>query len=214
MAILALCALGLSGSLWSADAVARTRRRPLCARFRCKTVADNAQVRVAAVTVSGRYGERYSEHVAVWKPSGRTTPLGDNGGNALGDGSFLGRFALAGRFLGYATVGFSHEETGLAGYGVARLNVQSGHREDVTLGRDGTLANTRCVGEAIDAGASGVTAIVATAAGTVAWIMAGHFVPGPTVVCEMSPGSQSPVVLAQSKEIVPDSLAVAGEHLY
>jgi hypothetical protein len=211
-AILALCALSVSGSLWSVDAVARTRHRPLCARFRCKTVADNALVRVASVTVNGPYGEAYLEHVAVWKPSGRTTPLGDNGGNGF-DCRCLGRFALTGRFLGYATVGFSHEEPATVGYGVARLNVQTGQRERVSIDFDGTSPNKQCVGEAVGFGASGVTAVVATAAGTVAWIMA-PFPTGPSVVCEIPPASNIPIVLAASKELVPDSLALAPGRLY
>jgi hypothetical protein len=214
-ATLALSALVVAGSTWSGDAVAQKRHRPLCARLRCKTVLDSAHVRLATVTVSDAYGEPYLEHVAVWKPSGRTTPLGDNGGSGF-DCTCLGRFALAGRFLGYVTVGFSHEEPSTVGYGVARLNVQTGHREDVSVDFDGTATNKGCVGEAFASGASGVTAIVATAAGTVAWIMAAPFPPrlSGSVVCEISPGADVPSVLAESKEIVPDSLALAPGRLY
>jgi hypothetical protein len=59
-----------------------------------------------------------------------------------------------------------------------------------------------------------VTAIVATAAGTMAWIVAEPFQPGPSLVCEVSPGSNTPLVLAESKEIVHDSLALAPGRLY
>ena len=163
--------------------------------------------------VSGPYGEPYLEHVAEWKPSGRTTPLGDNGGNGF-ECTCLARFALAGRFLGYATFGSTHEYQ-TADYSVARLNVQTGHREDVSIDPDVTSLNRRCLGASLKFTAhSGVTTIVATAAGTVAWIMAEPLPAGPSVVCEIPPGSNTPLVLAESKEIVPDSLALAPGRLY
>jgi hypothetical protein len=181
----------------------------VCARLRCKTVADSAQVRLAVVTIGeSASAESYSEHVAVWKSSGRTTPLGDYEGF---DCSCLGPFALVGRYLGYAVQSVSHEEPWASFYGVARLNVQTGRREEASVDFHGPSTNTRCVGQVSGSG-SGVTAIVATAAGTVAWILEAGA--GSGVLCEMPAGSNTPLVLAESTGLVPDSLAVAPGRLY
>src|SRR6202047_4792579 len=71
------------------------------------------------------------------------SPLGDDGGNAF-DCSCLGNFALAGRYLGYATIAFSHEEPSSVGIRVARLNGQTGPREDASVDFDGTSTTKKC----------------------------------------------------------------------
>jgi hypothetical protein len=123
------------------------------------------------------------------------------------DASALGRFALAGRFVGYATSSYNHEYLESA-YGVVRINAQDGRREGVPL-PDQDLS----VGEAPQPWAlcgvetRPVTALVVTNAGTVAWAKEG-------VVCELPHGSRTPVLLANSRTIGLYSLRLAGGHLY
>jgi hypothetical protein len=200
-----LCVLAFVGSLLSADAGAYTRQRALCAQYRCHTVLQTA--RVLLVRVDARepeYETVPSVHYAVWKPSGRSTPFGDFAGM---DASVLERFALAGRFVGYATSSCSHETLECA-YGVLRINAQDGRREGVPL-PDFDLS----VGEAPQPWAPcgsetrHVTALVVTSAGTVAWAKE-H------VVCELPHGSRTPVLIADSPTIGLYSVRLAGGHLY
>jgi hypothetical protein len=123
------------------------------------------------------------------------------------DPSALDRFALAGRFVGYATASFSHEYLESA-YGVSRINAQDGRREGVPV-PDSDLS----VGESPPPWAlcgwetRPVTALVVTNAGTVAWAKE-H------VVCELPHGSPTPILLADSPTIGLYSLRLAGGHLY
>jgi hypothetical protein len=200
-----LCALAVVGSLPSADAGAFLRQRALCAQYRCHTVLQTARVRVIrAEARQPEYEAVPSLHYAVWKPSGRSTPFSDLGGI---DASVLERFALAGRFLGYATSSCNHETLECA-YGVSRINAQDGRREVVPL-PDLDLG----VGEAPQPWAPcgwetrPATALVVTNAGTVAWAKE-H------VVCELPHGSRAPVLLADSPNTGLYSLRLAGGHLY
>jgi hypothetical protein len=200
-----LCALAVVGCLLSADAGAHMRQRALCAQYRCHRVAENARVRIVRVEArQPEYEVIPSLHYSVWKPSGRSTPFGDFAGI---DASVLERFALAGRFVGYATSSCSHETLECA-YGVFRMNGQDGRREEVPL-PDLDLG----VGEAPQPWAPcgwetrHVTALVVTSAGTVAWAKE-H------VVCELPHGSRTPVLLADSPNIGLYSLRLAGGHLY
>jgi hypothetical protein len=148
-------------------------------------------------------GYGFSLHYAIWKPSGRLTAFGDFGGN---DANILERFALDGRFVGYAAESFSHE-TLERSYAVYRMNVQSGRREEVPP-PDSDLSP----GEAPPAWAAcgrrslAAAALVVTDAGTVAWIQG-------AVVCELPHGSATPLLLATSRSLRRSSLRWAHGHL-
>jgi hypothetical protein len=208
LAIAFVCVVGTVGGAASADAAAHVDHRPLCARFRCQTIASNANVRVVKLTSRQLYGE-YLSHVAVWKPSGRTTRLGDYA--AFFDGVRLYRFALAGQFVGMATYTGNHE-TGEIGFTLSRLNVRTGHKEAISS----EPLHQGCS----PGGAEGtdVPTLVITETGAMAWISEnrgfGSGASGGMRVCELPAGAQTPVVLAQSLTIVRDSLALGGHTLY
>jgi hypothetical protein len=163
------------------------------------------------LTSRQQYGEDLS-HVAVWKPTGRLTRLGDYA--EFFGGVVLDRFALAGAFIGVSTYRASHE-TDEAAYNLTRVNARTGHRETISLGTGLALLRQGC----LPAGTapSGVTALVIGETGAMAWISAnlGLSSGAPGVrVCELPPGAQTPIVLAHDPTIVRDSLALGGHTLY
>jgi hypothetical protein len=199
------------GSTSDAYAAVHARARPLCARFRCEIVAADANVRVLKLTGRQRFSE-YLSHAAVWKPTGRTTMLGDHA-EFLG-GVTLARFALAGPFVGVSTYTFNHEN-GEVGYSVTRLNAKTGRRETVSVGNSIALLRQGCLpgGSA----PTRISALVIRETGAMAWISVqlGLFASYPGVnVCELPPGAHTPAVLAHDLTIARDSLALAGHTLY
>jgi hypothetical protein len=192
-------------SLVSADAGAYMRQRALCAEYRCHTVLQTARLRIIRVEArEPEYQAVPSVHYAIWKPSGRSTPFGDFDGM---DASALTRFALAGRFISYATSSCSHE-THECAYGVFRINAQDGRHEGVPLpDLDLGLGETAQPWALCGLETRPTTALVVTKAGTVAWATE-------SVVCELPHGSPTPVLLANSPTISLYSLRLAGGHLY
>jgi hypothetical protein len=201
----------LAGESAHEAVAAHPRHRALCHRFRCETVASNANVSIVKLTGRPRFSE-YLSHVAVWKPSGRITRLGDSA--AFFDGASLGRFALAGSYVGLSTDTGNHE-TGEVSFSVSRVEARSGRREIVSQGTSLALLRQGCLpgGEP----PADISALVVAETGAMAWISVqlGVFVSYPGVkVCELPPRSQIPVVLSDNLTIVRDSLAFAGHTLY
>jgi hypothetical protein len=214
---LALCGwaavLGLTDGV---SAFAATRhRRPVCVVYRCTTIAADAQVRVYRATRRhpGREGYEYESTFARWLSTGRVTALDDAGGFG---GATLISLGLSGRYVAYALVeeGDRYQRTG-SSWAVVRLNAQSGHHEFESLS----------FGEK----SQGVTDIVATPAGSIAWIEEGSFqnpmgplLPGDESLLPLGSKavfylpyrSNAPQALAVSLTIVPKSLAAIPGHLY
>lgn len=181
---LALCGWGACfGVLRPGSAGAATEhKRPVCVQYRCKTIAADAQVRVYQATSRHPGRETHERTYAQWLPTGRVTALGDNGAGF--EGAVLGRLAVAGRFVAYA-LGLSAERYAGSGttWGVVRLNAQTGHRESVAP--DGEK------GGGFGEKSPGVTGVVATPAGSVAWVDDGSL-PDPLPPPPGSPGGPFP----------------------
>jgi hypothetical protein len=192
--------------------------RPTCVVYRCRTLAASAQIRVYQARNRHPAVEiPFLSSFARWLPTGRLTPLGDNVETTRI--LKLKLLALAGRFVADATESCGKEGCASS---VARLNVQTGRRERATPSTAswelGNL-NGKCVGG--PPGALGVTDIIVTPSGTVAWIMGGSIeVPTNRVdlnsrtVCELPPKSSTPVVVASSTRIEPKTLAGIPGRLY
>ncbi len=213
--LLALCGCVVA-SVGSPSASAATHRRPVCQRYRCRTVAADSQVRVFRAT--SRHPGRELEPEATfaqWLPSGRVTALGDSSGV---EGDVLKGLDLSGRFvvcaLGVAAERYPGTGTGWA---VQRLNAQTGHRERVSP--DGVMSGS--FGE----NSPGVTDVAVTPAGSIAWIDDGAFqnpLPGnggvlplgSKAVFDLLPSAGVPAVLAVSPAIDPKSLAAIPGRLY
>jgi hypothetical protein len=196
-------------------------KRPLCVVYRCTTLAATAQIRVykarnrhPAVEVP------FLRSFARWLPTGRITPIGDN--TETTRIVRLRLLALAGRFLADALEECS-KNSEACGWSIGRLNAQSGRDETASVSFvPSELGNPNhwCSGTPPPR-ALGVTDIVVSRAGTVAWIMGGS-VDFPTnfgnlsrrTVCELKPGSKTPIVVASSPTIEPKSLAAIPGHLY
>jgi hypothetical protein len=144
-----------------------------------------------------------------WRPTGRTTWLGDS---VFGAG--LGGFAVSGRVVGYTLFSLlgNSPDSG-TDWRIVRLNAATGHREETPI-ESGT-----CTGE-LPYGAPGVTDLGVSPRGSVAWVIRGQFDPGNARnldyarVCVLRSGWVTPVLLASSKTIASGSLAIAGDRLY
>ena len=206
------------GLAQAAPAVAARHKRPVCVVFRCRTLAADVQVRVYQATSRHPGRESHESTYARWLPSGRVTALGDNG--TVVEGAVLKGLALSGRFVAYA-LGLAAERYPGGGttWGIERLNAQTGHRESILP--DGEK------GGGFGEKSPGVTDIVATLAGSIAWIDDGSFqnpigplssgslLPlGSKAVFELPPSSKTPTALAVSSMIAPQSLAAIPGHLY
>lgn len=212
---LALCGwaavLGLTDSK-SASAATR-HKGPLCIVYRCTTLAADAQVRVYQATSRHPGRENYESTFARWLSTGRVTALDDSAGFG---GAGLISLGLSGRYVAYALIeeGERYQGTGST-WAVVCLNAQSGHHEFESL--------------SFGPKSQGVTDIVATPAGSVAWIEEGSFQnpmgpllpgdesvlpPGSKAVFYLPYRSNAPQALAVSSTIVPKSLAAIPGHLY
>jgi hypothetical protein len=142
----------------------------------------------------------YLSSFAEWHPSGRVTPLGDYVASVS-----LGPFAVAGRFLGYSLEEGSKEGPSI--WIVRRVDVATGRGESQPPegNEEGEFEPPN----------TGVTDMVVTAAGTVAWIVHGEIAhPSLYRVLELPAGSKTPVVLASATNIAPKSLAATPGYLY
>lgn len=196
---------------------AKHRGRPVCVVYRCRTLAADPQVRVYQATARHPGRENHQSTYAQWLANGRVTALGDSSGF---EGDVLERLDLAGRFVGCA-LGLSAERypgTGTT-WAVERVNAQTGRRERVPT--DGEK------GGGFGEKSPGVTDIVATPAGSLAWLNDGSFqnplVPlssgsllplGSKAVFELAPASKTPTAISVSSTIDPKSLAAVPGHLY
>jgi hypothetical protein len=143
--------------------------------------------------------------------------LGNYSGLGVGGVSLLQiEVAVAGPFAAYA---LSLEAERYQGQGfteaIDRLNVKTGKRERLDAEA------------AFGSKSPGITDVVVTPAGSVAWMIEGSFqdptgqTPAPGVVplgskaiFDVSPTSKVPVLVAFSTTIQPKSLAVTAGHLY
>jgi hypothetical protein len=207
------------GLVQPAPAAASTRhKRPVCVVYRCRTLSADVQVRVYQATSRHPGRESHESTYARWLPSSRVTALGDNG--TVFEGAVLKGLAVSGRFVAY-TLGLAAERYQGTGFteGVERLNAQTGRRESIPP--DGEK------GGGFGEKSPGVTDIVATPAGSIAWIDDGSFqnpigplsatslLPlGSKAVLELPPSSKTPTALAVSSAIAPQSLAAIPGHLY
>jgi hypothetical protein len=188
-----------------AAAAAPWHVRPLCIRYRCRTVAQDSRVRVLRVQSRHPRNEEESEegirwlHFAVWKATGRAWPLGDFA--VTQDSSGVQMLMLAGPWVGYVESGCSHE-TLSCNYAVERMDARSGRRETQPNAIPNEQAPLPPQGEGCLNGALPPTALALAESGTVAWIEYGH-------VCELPHGSQVPVLLSAGPGVEPRSLLMA-----
>lgn len=148
----------------SASSAAVSEHR-LCRVHRCRTLAANVQVRIFRATARHPANEEYESTFAHWLPSGRVTALGDE---TRLEGPTLHQVAVAGRYVSYV---LEVEEERYPGTGfrevVARMNVQTGRINAIdATGRD----RSRFFRDS-----PGVTDVVVTRAGSIAWIISGRF---------------------------------------
>jgi hypothetical protein len=194
-----IASVGFPGTTLAETKHARSR----CAVYRCTTLARDAQVRVVQVRARHQIERGYQSTFAEWLPGRRTTPLGDRLGTTTAVN--LGPLALSGRFVAYALQSIAKE--GPSSWRVCRLDARSGRRESVEA--VGPAEN------AYEPGAPGVTDVVVTSAGSVAWLAGGAGAhPGVYTVFELARGSMTPTALATGPGIMPGSLAAVPGHLY
>ena len=210
LSLLAVVALGAGGT-----AVGARHQKPLCVRYKCRTLAATAQIRVFQAARE----ESYVSSFARWLPSGRVTPLGDH--FEPESGPSLGRFAIAGQFAAYALVVYGKYNYEGAVWRMVRLNVKTGHRERAE--DDRAEGSGACLG-GTDHLAPGITDVAVTPKGTTAWVIGDRpynpYQPNPTpfptiyTVCAVSPASKEPRVVASSPMIQAKSLAAIPGHVY
>lgn len=181
----------------------RRHRRPLCVRYRCSTVAADAQAEILFVTE--KHGMRYEDIVgtyARWRPTGRISRLAKDvyeyGPHGFGAVEVEPGIALAGRYVAFGMADCPEvHPCGSPGGGgppfltsVNVLNMETGQR-----------MKTR---ETYP-----ITDLALTPKGAVAWIER-HEVRMAHTPSQFS----NPPVLASSPAIEPHSLALSGSHLY
>jgi hypothetical protein len=216
---IALAIVGVVGvvpAVASAHGRGSLGERRICSAYRCRTLVATGQVRV--FHAEDRAGE-YDETLAEWLPTGRVTVLRNEAGFEAG--SLLSSrpgVAVSGRFAGYAVLSNNERYPGMGfGEGVARVNVQTGRRQE--WGANGQA------GSGFGAKSPGVTDVVLTPAGSLAWLIDGSFddptrrsvevtPPGSKAVYLVPSGSAAPVLLAHSATIEPGSLAAVPGHIY
>lgn len=200
------CALASAGA-----ANARHARRPICHLYRCTTVAQDRLVRIVrGETLEVARHEAIKEGPRwwfVWRPTGRGLPLPELEPSPS-------RFAVAGRWVAWAN-GCDYG----CGVSVHRIDVDSGRLEGNPVGGPPYTEDAVRRGESQRPGEpcftygtagsqeSGVTALVVSDSGAIAWIQSQH-------VCEMPRGSDVPSVLASNPEIAPSYLRLVDGHVY
>ena len=216
MFMVACAVLIAAASHCGTAAAAPVREQRLCSVHRCTTLVANSNIRVFRATAKHPNRESYESTFAEWLPSGRVTALAGEGG--FGEGSVRIGPVVSGRFVAYAVLVEVARYAG-AGFGedVRRLNAQTGRREGTPAhGKKGTVFP----------GASlGVTQVVVTPAGSVAWMIEGPFgdpeaperdepFPNSTAILLLPVGATASTVLAYGPTIEPMSLAAIPGHLY
>jgi hypothetical protein len=200
-------------------AAAPTRAK-LCKRFRCRTLAADVSVQVFQATARHPAVAFHESTYAQWLPTGRVTPLGDFAGTPEGTALAGVRVVLAGRFAAYGLTLSAERYQGTSfTEAVGRLNAQTGRRE--------RFPANGAHGPGFGEKSPGVTDVVVTPKGSVAWIIDGSFqdptrkTPVPGVVplgsralYEVPAGSTMPILVAYNSTIDAKSLAAIPGHLY
>src|ERR1700682_6407877 len=180
--------------------------------YRCRTLLVTRQVRIFQETPRPpREPINYLKTFAVWLRTGRLTPLDDRVEEESREPE-LRRMTLSGRYLAYALVGsavFRNESSEGLTWQIRRLNIRTGTSEKIRREHKCVAAD-----ESENWNAPGVTDLLVTPNGTMAWIFGSYYEsPANYRVCELPPGSSSPILLANSQTITPKSLAIATNRL-
>jgi hypothetical protein len=180
--------------------------------YRCRTLLANRKVRIFQETPRPpREPINYLKTFALWRRTGRLTPLGDRVEEESREPE-LRRMTLSGQYLAYTLVGsaaFRNESSEGLTWQIRRLNIRTGRSEKVRR-------EYKCVAadQSEDWDAPGVTDLLVTPNGTMAWIFGSYYeFPTNYRVCELPPGTPSPILLANSQTITPKSLAIASNRL-
>lgn len=188
-----------------AEAGALTRRRQLCARYFCTTVARDRLVSVLRVRARPMSGPEEEEpvtslHWALRRRTGQVWELRDPP-PSLGASDTLHRLALAGSWVAFADSGCEGRSGNGCFEGVQRLDVASGKFEyDLGHPFEGPK-----VCEPIHSGSAftpEVSVLRLAGSGTIAWMQSDE-------VCELSHGPGEPVLLGQGASLDPISLEFA-----
>jgi hypothetical protein len=151
---------------------------------------------------------RYRPTFAIWLPTRRISALGDVDEEGYVNPQ-LTRYALAGEYLAYTLPVYVPHAEGLR-WQIIRLNVRSAQQEKARRNVHGCLVED--ADEDFDA--HKVEDIAVTSAGRVAWIFGSYSSSPPNYwVCDLPPGSCSPVLLASSKTVAPKSLGLTRHRL-
>lgn len=219
LAVVTLAAVLAAGG----PAGAQTRRRPLCAVYRCTTVVQDRLVRVLRADSRRPEDEseaelRHSVDWAVWRPSGHALPLGNLGAHEVR------QLTVAGPWVAWAESSCDYESSECA-HEVRRLNAQTDRREENTVDlhrvEPPPQPGLGClifdsVGEE-----AGITALVLADSGTIAWIQGTHVCvlphDAPLEPALSAPGFEGervPLLLASAPDIAPHSLRLVKGRLY
>lgn len=176
--------------------------------YACRTILANSRVRVYQVTPKPpREPVSYEKTYALWLPTHRVTPLGDQRVEGFHEPEAQ-RIALAGEYVGYALTGsavFREESDEGLTWQVWRLDARTGRAEKVAR-------KYKCVAADLSESwnAPGVTRLLLTSHGAMAWIFGSYYqFPANYRVCELRPSTSSPILLASSQTTDPRSLAIA-----
>lgn len=188
----------------AAEGRGRLSERRICSSYRCRTLAASAKIRVFKTAERYPAQEGAYKVFAEWLETGRLTIL--TGGQI--EERVLGRFTIAGQFVAYSSGAGMSDEFGET---AVLLNAKTG-RERKMPGTD------------FQEPSPGVVQVVATRAGSLAWMIEGYFAnptggPEPGLVSEraiyaLRAGAREPVLLAYSENIVSMSLAATSGHIY
>ena len=213
MLVVACAVLIAAASQCGAAAAAPVREQRLCSLRRCTTLVASSNIRVFRATAKRPDRESYESTFAEWLPSRRVTALASDE-TTFGESSVQGSPAVSGRFVAYAIITVPGRGPG-TGFGedVARLDVQTGDREWSPADGAG--------GSGFVSGLPGVTDVVVTPAGSVAWVIEGGapFVGGEEsrgskAILVLPAGATSSRLLSYSPTIEPKSLAAIPGHIY
>lgn len=150
----------------------------------------------------------YPRTFALWLPTGRSTALGDLDEEGVLDPR-RSHFALAGEYVAYALPFEAPHAEGIR-WQVIRMNARTGREEKARRRIGRCLLEDRS--ETFDA--HRVEEVAVTPNGRVAWIFGGYFSSPPNYrVCELPPRSRTPVLLASSATIAPESLRLGAHRI-
>jgi hypothetical protein len=213
--LLVTVSVALASLLWSVGAAAHTSA---CSRRYCRTpLAANSAVRVYRQFKNAPFGGEVDSAIyAVWH---RLRPLAVD--VELEEGAVYNEAelpAIAGDYVAVAvSTGEGYNGEGRSWF-IRRVDVRTRISEETHPSTLGGTSQGVCHG-GLPEGSPGVTDLVVTARGTVAWVIGGEDpTPGTGAgsyrVCVMGRSSTTPRLLAAAGSIAPHSLATAGGSLY